>query len=285
MLSNKAHTHPQSNGGDRPQDSMNILKTLNWKIFSVLFIGGLLGVLAMLPLSLQIKRIIALNLDLPVLEAPQIPAVVLLGLIQNAIFLAIAIIVGLILGKRLNLTTPILDRYFGNVKINRKPIKPQNILFPALLTGLGLGVLITTVDRLLFSYYFPEATYTVFSSIPLWKRLLAGFLYGGITAEIIFRLCIFAVLVWILGRKWKTASGKPSKTAYWGGNIIAALISASLHLPTMAILAPLTLTVVLKTLLLKSITGIVCGYLYWKQGLESAMTTHASSHIILQIFV
>ena len=283
MLIDKPHTDVQIHNGNLlnlPHDKQakNIFKNFNWKIFSILLIVGLLGVIAILPLSLEISRILATTLELPMEETPPVAAIVLIGLIQNGIFLAIAIGIGLILAPRLNLKTPILTSYFGQ----GKKIKPQTILVPALLTGLGMGVLLVTLDKLLFSY---QNIQTIFSQISLWKRLLAGIFYGGITEEIICRLFMFAVFVWILSWWWKTPSGKPSKTAYWIANSIAALIFATLHLPTIALLTPLTVTVTLRIILLNTIAGIICGYLYWKKGLESAMVTHASAHLILQIFV
>ena len=278
MLIDKPHTHAQNHNYDYTKQTSNIFKGFNWKIFSILLTAGLLGVIAILPLSLEISRILATTLELPIGNNPPVAAIVLIGLIQNGIFLAIAIGIGLILGPRLNLKTPILDCYFGKAKA----IKPQSILLPAFLTGLGMGVLMVTLDKLLFSY---QNIQTVFSEIPLWKRLLAGIFYGGITEEIICRLFMFAVFVWILGWWWKTPSGKPSKKAYWVGNSIATLIFAILHLPTIALLAPLTLAVTFRIILLNAIAGIICGYFYWKKGLESAIITHASSHFILQLFV
>ncbi len=281
MLVDKPHTNTHIYNRSSTIKAREIFKGFNWKIFSILLVAGLLGVIAILPLSLEISLILAKSLELQLSEeTPPVAAIVLVGLIQNAIFLAIAISIGLILAPRLNLKTPILDRYFAPEK--RKKIKPQNILFPALLTGLGMGVLTVTLDRLLFS---SQNIQTVFNAIPLWKRLLGGVFYGGITEEIICRLFMFAVFVWILGWWWKNPSGKPSKTAYWVGNAIAALIFACLHLPTIALLAPLTAEVILRIVVLNTIAGIICGYIYCKQGLESAMVTHASAHFILQLFV
>ena len=280
MLIDKPHTHTQIHNDACTIRTSNIFTGFNWKIFFILLIAGLLGVIAILPLSLEISRILATTLELPIENSTSVAAIVLIGLMQNTIFLAIAIGIGLILAPRLNLKTPILDRYFGKAKT--REIKPQNILFPALLTGLGIGVLMVTIDKMLFSY---QNIQTIFSEIPLWKRLLAGVFYGGITSEIICRLFMFAVLVWILGWWWKNPNGRPSKKAYWVGSSIAALIFAILHLPTIGLLAPLTVAVTLRIILLNAIAGIICGYLYWKQGLESAMVTQASTHLILQLFV
>ncbi|MGF1489825.1 MAG: type II CAAX prenyl endopeptidase Rce1 family protein [Prochloraceae cyanobacterium] len=275
MLIDKPHTNANLTS---TKHTSHILKNINWKIFSILLITGLLGVIAILPLSLEISLILAKTLELPLNNTPPVAAIVLIGLMQNGIFLAIAIAIGLILAPRLDLKTPILDRYFAKARI----IKPKNILFPALLTGLGMGVLMVTLDKLLFSY---QNIQTVFSAIPLWKRLLAGIFYGGITSEIICRLFMFAVFVWILSWWWKNPNGKPSKAAYWLGNAIAALIFAILHLPTITLLTPLTAAVTLRIVLLNTIAGIICGYLYWKKGLESAMVSHASTHLILQLFI
>jgi hypothetical protein len=53
----------------------------------------------------------------------------------------------------------------------------------------------------------------------------------------------------------------------------------------MALLAPLTALVVIRTVVLNGLIGIVCGWLYWKRGLESAMISHFSADLILHVLL
>ena len=117
-----------------------------------------------------------------------------------------------------------------------------------------------------------------------WKGLLASF-YGGIAEEIQLRLFVMSFLAWLGRFVSKTMVGKPTSAVFWIANIFAAVLFGIGHLPTMSLLVPLTPLVFARTVILNGLIGVVCGWLYWKRGLEAAMVSHFSADIVLHVLL
>jgi membrane protease YdiL (CAAX protease family) len=66
-------------------------------------------------------------------------------------------------------------------------------------------------------------------------------------------------------------------------NSFAALCLGLGHIPGQQNIGPLTPAVWAFTLLLNGILGIVCGWLYWRKGLEAAMLAHSTVDIVLHV--
>ena len=82
------------------------MKTIiNWKVFFILWIAGILSVIAILPYVLSLQSNVLQNLELPI----PLPLVITLQVVQSAILFAIAIFGGLFFAGRVGLGTPILD--------------------------------------------------------------------------------------------------------------------------------------------------------------------------------
>jgi membrane protease YdiL (CAAX protease family) len=118
--------------------------------------------------------------------------------------------------------------------------------------------------------------------VPLWKRLLAGFLYGGVTEELLMRWFLPSVTAWGAGKIWSTSEGHPATLAWWTANLLVALLFGLGHLPATEAIAPLSAPVLARTLVLNGAASLTFGYLFWRRGLEASMTAHASTHIGLQ---
>jgi hypothetical protein len=78
-----------------------MIQRINWKVFTILLMAGLLGVVAVLPFKLDLlgSRTIgqAAVPDIP------LPLVITLALLLNGILLAAAIVIGMILSERIGL--------------------------------------------------------------------------------------------------------------------------------------------------------------------------------------
>jgi len=48
-------------------------------------------------------------------------------------------------------------------------------------------------------------------------------------------------------------------------------------------MVPITPIVVARALVLNSVVGVLCGYFYWKNGLEAAMIAHGSADVVLHV--
>jgi membrane protease YdiL (CAAX protease family) len=251
------------------------LKEINWKVFGILLAGGLLGVLAILPFASDLVRTMPLGESGPSLPMPLIVA---LALVQNGLLLAVTIMVGLILAPRVGLTMPLFESWANG---NPAPAFAGTAL-RAFGAGAAAGAAIIAVEVVFFLQYLSPSMRTYFD-IPLWKRLLSGVVYGGVTEELLMRLFLLSFVTWLLGRWWKTPEGKPTAGAFWTAIVIVALLFGLGHLPATALMAPLTPPLILRALVLNGLAGTVFGYLYWRHGLEAAMLGHMSAHLVMQV--
>lgn len=261
------------------------MKTIiNWKVFLVLWIAAIIAVILLLPYALQVQ---SSAIDLTKLPLP-LPVVLAIQVIQNAILFAIAIFSGLWLAGRVGLTTPILDS-----ATRGEPVADK--IRAILPLSIALGVVVTLIVVGLEFFYFQPAmakqlgnsaaALNLQTSQPAaWKGLLASF-YGGIAEEILLRLFVMSLFVWLGRFISKTADGRPTSAVFWTANILAAVLFGLGHLPTTALLVPLTPLIVLRAVVLNGLIGMVCGWLFWKRGLESAMVAHFSGDLILHVLL
>lgn len=248
---------------------------INWKLFIILLIASIFGVITIFPYSLTLQGISIQN--------PPVPLYIMLtaSIIQNAVIFAVAIIIGLILAKKIGLGLPILEGWLEGreVKSYLKSIVGMSI-------GLGLiaGGLIVGLDYL---FSFAGATINVTQTSinpPVWQGFLASF-YGGINEEIVLRLFLMTLIAWIIFKIKKTEEGKPTNTGMWLAIVLAAIIFGAGHLPTVMGMTLLTPLVIVRTIVLNAVGGVIFGWLYWKKGLESAMISHFSADIVLHVII
>jgi hypothetical protein len=244
-----------------------------WNICLLLTGVGLLGVLAMIP-YLQ-----ALTTS-PAFKDRGIPAPhMILAVLQQAITMAVAGGLGLLIAPRIGLSLPLFE-----AAVEGQPVLPTLLEFLpfALLVGLIGGALILLADLSFFLPRLPESFSQTNSAISMARRLLIP-IAGGIVEEIILRLFAFSLIAWLIGLVWSTPDSLPASGAFWAAGIIAAVLFAVLHLPATAAIAPLTPLVVVRALLLNGILGVAFGYLFWQYGLEAAMVAHFAADVVVHI--
>jgi len=257
-------------------------KGFNWREFIVLSSAGVVGVVAIIPYSLALQA--------PVLEKTPLPAplevILVVQVIQNALVIAIATGLGLLLATRVGLGAPLLEARLAGRPIGGPLL---GLLPPSVGAGAAVGVVIILLDALIFAPAQPQAQAT---GVPApWQGLLAA-LYGGITEELLLRLFLMSLLAWLLGLVWKESSGLPgwqarlpARGAFWVANVAAAILFGLGHLPTATVVFGLSLLVVLRIVLLNGLAGVVFGYLYWQRGLEAAMLAHFSADLVLHVLM
>jgi membrane protease YdiL (CAAX protease family) len=241
---------------------------IKWKLFIVLLIASFITSIMVLPYTLAIS---------PGLTDVLTPYLIIAQLIQSLIIFSIAIFIGLTLYKRVGFNLPILQGWLeGKDTIN--------YLKSILGISIGLGVLSGIIIVLLSFLFTPVSS--IFQnaevSVPIWKGFLASF-YGGVGEEILLRLFLMTLIVWIIFKIKKTGDGKPYAIGIWLAIILTAVIFGLGHLPITSTITTITPLVVLRAVLLNGIAGIIFGWLYWKKGLESAMISHFSADIVLHV--
>lgn len=225
-----------------------------------------------------------------ILDKIQIPLPTLIALqtVQVLILFAIAIFGGLFFAGRVGLQTPILDSITRGESVADKvrAILPISIILGVLSTLLLLGFEFFYFQPAMLKEFGDAATaLNLQTGQPAaWKGFLASF-YGGIAEEIQLRLFVMSFFVWLGRFISKTSDGKPTSAVFWIANILAAVLFGLGHLPLTSLLVPLTPLVIARAVVLNGLVGIVCGWLFWKRGLESAMIAHFSADLVLHVLL
>lgn len=252
-----------------------VMTTIFWSEFGILFAGALIGGLAVMPYSLKLLK--APTQSKPVKMS--VPTLLLLSFFQTAVLSAIAIGVGLLAARAIGLGAPYFEADLaGNGSMQAVAL----MLRPAVGLGLLGGSTLLMMD-LLFLPHLPEALLDTARKTTLWQNFAASF-YGGINEEVLMRLFGLSVLTWLLSRVWHTSAGLPTQTVFWTVNAIMAVLFGLGHLPAVkGLLGRITLLMLARTLLLNAPIGLICGWLFWRHGIEAAVVAHFSADIVYHV--
>jgi hypothetical protein len=236
-------------------------KKFSWKIFFILLGASIFGIVAVLPYSLAIQGDSLSQLDVPM----PVWLLITLQVLQNAVMFAIVILIGLLAANRVGLGLPILEAKLQGESVGEKV---KVILLPSILLGVIGSILVIALDSLVFMPMLMTELGDKAASLnkealqpAAWKGLLASF-YGGIDEEVLLRLGLMSVLVWLGRFISKTEDGRPTLAVLWTANVLAAVLFGLGHLPATAALFPITPLVVTRAIVLNGFIGIVAGYLY-----------------------
>jgi len=239
-----------------------------------------LGVILTMIGWIGVASLLTMDIALPpemleLLEADFSPSQIqLLLLINPSILVLVAVIIGISLGKKTNLSAPVLEKLVG---IRKDHLDYRSIVKQGLIGGAITGLLLSGLI-ILFSNVTPSEFQKLGNSIQ--PSLATRFLYGGITEEILMRFGLMTLLVWIISKLFKTI--KP--VVYWLGIVLAALLFAVGHFPAVfnALEHP-SPAMITYVLIGNTLGGLVFGWLYWKRGLESAIIAHGFAHVFLVV--
>jgi membrane protease YdiL (CAAX protease family) len=210
-----------------------------------------------------------------------LPVAIGLQLGQSGVLFAIVILIGLRLGGRVGLGAPLLPEWLRG----GTPAGWGGRLRQACALGGLAGAVVFVLDRYVFGAFTAPVT-AAQAAAPWWTRLLASF-YGGIAEELFMRLGLMTLIVWITWKIKADADGNPTSTGVWTAILLASLVFGLGHLPanarTMGV--EITSVLVVQTAVLNMIAGVLFGWLYWKRGLEAAVTAHFSADIVLHVLL
>lgn len=113
-----------------------------------------------------------------------------------------------------------------------------------------------------------------------WRGALASF-YGGIDEEILCRLLLVSLLVWLLA---KLRHGQARTWIFVTAIVLAALLFGAGHLPAASAAHLLHgAGAIARLVLLNALVGVVCGAIFWRWGLEHAMLAHFAADLVLHV--
>ena len=246
---------------------------INWKIFFILLAACVIGSLLVIPYAFALT---SAEVEVSLL------IIILSTIANNTILFAIVVFLGLLLSKKIGLENggfrlPLLQGILEG--------KNQTREFKSLLpVSVGLGVLAGILIIILsipFNNAIPEFK-DMEVIVPAWKGFLASF-YGGIAEEVLLRLFVVSLIVWISSKIKKASDGGSTVVGIWIAIVLAAILFGLGHLPATAAIVKLNEIVILRAIVLNGIGGVAFGWLYWKKGLESAMISHFSTDIVLHV--
>jgi len=246
----------------------------SWRSFWILFGAAIFGVLAAVPMGLELFGPMLAKAEPPPIP---LPLVILIGTVQNLALLGLFVGLGLKLGSRLDLGPKLVEKWLaGSLTKSEVWI---TVKF-GLIAGLGVGAILLPLIIGLAST-LPSLPFVSAAKIALWKRFLMCF-YGGVYEEIFARLFLLSLFAWLLNRGWRNA-GPLSSRAFWLANLIAAILFGLGHLPSASLVMPITPLVVVAALLLNGIAALTFGWLYRKLNLEAAMVAHFTADFVLYV--
>lgn len=257
--------------------TLPVKRPFNWKVFLFILVLVILASFAVIPYSFTVTST-PLDSDVMLL--------VIASTFVNALIYGGLAAAGLYLAGRIGLGLPFVEGW-----LKKEPIrgKFRGVVVTAVAVGIVVGIVIIVLDIVVFGppmqAEFQNLNVTLPETIqpPAWQGFLASF-YGGIVEEVLLRLFFMTLLAWLGGLVFHDSEGRPAVSVIWSANILAAVLFGLGHLPTaIAIGIPLTALFVTRTVVLNGIGGVAFGWLYWKQGLESAMMAHFTVDIVLHV--
>lgn len=239
------------------------------KLGLTLFAMGLLGVLTMLTVTIPLD-----NLPPEVLNRFSPEVLKLVTLINPAILLLIAVVIGTNLFDKVGLTVPTISSFLNS---ERSQLSFLEQVKYGVALGLVTGIL-TTAVALIFRSSLPPEFIELGNKIKI--TIVARLTYGGLTEELLMRYGFMTLIVWLVSKITKNLSD----LTYWTGIILATIMFAVGHFPVVysAVANPSTLLLAY-ILIGNSIAGIFFGWLYWKKGLEAAFIGHIFAHVAMII--
>jgi len=240
----------------------------NWKLFFILLAACVVASLMVLPYATALSTVLADTLS---------PILILGAAVQALVIFSIVIYFGLRLASRAGFGAPILE---GALKGEPQGSRLKSLLWISVGRGALAGILIIVLSlpfrQLSIDFLKAEV------AVGAWKGFLASF-YGGIAEEVVFRLFVLSLLVWLFSKITKAPDGRPAHGVIWFSIMVSAILFGLGHLGITGDLTAITPTVVVRAVLLNGVPGVIFGQLFWKKGLESAIIAHFSADIVIHV--
>jgi hypothetical protein len=119
------------------------------------------------------------------------------------------------------------------------------------------------------------------TTVPLASRI-GVYMLRAFNENILYRLFLGSVLIWLIGRVWKGADGRPAVGAYWAGFALSQAANIWINVTALAPLTPLGL---LHDGLRYFAPGMVWSWLYWRRGFQSNEIASTGVHLFFQPLV
>ena len=251
------------------QENMKKILKENWKFLLIVLVGGLIGGFFSgyyMYDSLSSEMLKQLQEQNVTKEMLAIVSMIQYGILYGLILACI----GIVLSKKIKL--------WKEFKIDKKAI-----IVTSVITIVG-ALLLFPGDKLMFGSLstWVSGQYTIQPTI---QKLIAGLLAGGIIEEVMMRLFLMSLLVFIISKIFYKNKKEIPVKIYVIANIIVACVFAIGHIPATMQLTTLTPMILIRCFLFNGVLGLGYGYLYRKHGIGYAMISHGLCHLISDILM
>lgn len=207
-------------------------------------------------------------LDEAVAQLGSMELIVVIAVIQTAVYTLVCGFFGYILAEKTGLWKPIRFE------------KPKVII--TLLISVVMGI-VFSLDYWTFGAVIPGIREAAEAGMTV-NGVIASVLYGGIVEEIMLRLFMLSLIAFLIRKLFFRKADSTPTGVIIAANVIAALLFAAGHLPaTLITFGELTPMLLFRCFLLNGGFGIVFGWLYRKYGLCYSMLSHAAVHIVSKL--
>lgn len=212
--------------------------------------------------------------------------VIIISTIQSIGLILICCFFGYILADKVGLLKSI--KKDGKIKLFEK--KPLLITF---IISMIAGILLS-LDYWTFGKFSPQIQNADTTGVSIFA-FLASIFYGGICEEIMMRLFLLSLFVFIIWKmffrksttKVDTENTKLPTISSWVfiiANILTSLIFALGHLPaTIITFGSLTPLILFRCFLYNGVIGYTFGWIYIKYGLQYSIFSHITVHVVSKI--
>jgi membrane protease YdiL (CAAX protease family) len=151
----------------------------------------------------------------------------------------------------------------------------KRITLSGVVSGIVAGLMIVLTGSI-FKSHLPEAFNEAAREMQL--NVVTRFLYGGVVEELMMRFGLMSLLTWILIK----VAGKPLNIFHWVAILISSFVFALGHFPLMFQMVPDPGGSLIAYILIGNMAGgLVFGFTYWRNGLESAIIAHIFAHVVM----
>ena len=193
----------------------------------------------------------------------------LVSAVQSAGYGLVLGTIGILLSKKIGL-------WKNPFHLEKKPMLAATVV--SVIGGLALIL----PDLFIFSKFEPVLL-QAYASKPTLSYILATVTYGAVIEEVMLRLFLMSLIVFVLHKIFERKKEAPSVTVLVVANVISALLFAAGHLPMTLTAIGDSFVIILRCFLLNGVFGLLFGWLYRKYGIAYAMIAHGGCHIVSKL--
>ena len=193
---------------------------------------------------------------------------IVISVIQISLYSIVFSLIGIILSNKIGL--------WKKFEFNNKAI-----IFTVIISIIG-GLSLSVVDRYLFGYFI-EPVKLSYDSKPTLDYIISSFTYGAVFEEILMRLFLMSLIVWIISIVFYRKKEIPVYV-FVIANIISSFLFALGHIPsTIQLFGYVDGLILFRCFLLNGLFGLMFGWLYRKYGIGYSILAHFGAHLVSKL--